>query len=130
MHLDLPQDPGDFRVGHGHEHHVMDSEKRHQHQRGLEQLPERRKAPSISWRGSGGATAGPGQGLRFQRLPVLLPGVQLPRVRAPELGGQNPDDVEEEEEVHLPTTPRCGSVAHSERGPAPEPPGMRRGSQG
>ena len=46
MHLDLPQDPGDFSVGHGHEHHVMDSEKWHQHQRGLQQLPERRNAPS------------------------------------------------------------------------------------
>lgn len=40
----------------------------------------------------------PGQG-----LPVLLPWVWLPRVRLPELGGQHPHDVEEEEEVHLPT---------------------------
>jgi len=46
MHLDLPQDPRDLGVGHGHEHHVMDSEKWHQHQRGLEQLPERRNTLS------------------------------------------------------------------------------------
>lgn len=42
VHLDLPQEPGDLGVGHGHEHHVVDSKKWHQHQRGLEQLPERR----------------------------------------------------------------------------------------
>lgn len=29
MHLDLPQDPRDFSVGHGHEHHVMDAKKWH-----------------------------------------------------------------------------------------------------
>lgn len=63
-------------------------------------------------------------------LPVLLPGVQLPRVGLPELGGQHPDDVEEEEEVHLPTDTRCGFVARSDPSLPKKPPRMRTGRSG
>lgn len=42
VHLDLPEQPRDLGVGHGREHHVVDPEKRHQHQRGPEQFPGRR----------------------------------------------------------------------------------------
>ena len=56
-----------------------------------------------------------------RHLPVLLPGVQLSRVRLPELGGQHPDNVEEEEEVHLPTDTHCGFVACSDLGLPKQP---------
>lgn len=76
MHLDLPQHPGDFGVGHGHEHHVVDSEKRHQHQRGLEQLPERRNTRGgelgpASQPGAAGVGERPSEGLVLELL--LLP---------------------------------------------------------
>lgn len=66
----------------------------------------------------------------WQHSPVLLPRVQLARGALPELGGQNPDDVEEEEEVHLPTEPQGGFGAQGDLGLPREPSGHGQAALG
>lgn len=94
VHLDLPQEPRDLGVGHGHEHHVVHSEKRHQHQRGLEQLPEGRdlgavpracpqplQCPGWSWEQEELRTPEPG--FNPEELPEELPAIVLPPFLTP-----------------------------------------------